>query len=150
MQFFFHFFPSLPKVSCNLLYLDHCGWSYYCSHLLYHNFCLVFCIFCISSFRQSWPQAFQVNWSCSVEARECLSVCSAPTCGLYLSFESYVVWTFLLHHSSYDLYPWYGTLSNSALEFIIGHRAPSAMLWFIRTPSFTCLVSGSWKNPIGS
>ena len=24
---------------------------------------------------------------------------------LYLSFESYVVWTFLLHHSSYDLYP---------------------------------------------
>ena len=29
---------------------------------------------------------------------------------LYLSFESYVVWTFLLHHSSYDLYPWYGTL----------------------------------------
>ena len=31
---------------------------------------------------------------------------------LYLSFESYVVWTFLLHHSSYDLYPWYGTLSE--------------------------------------
>ena len=31
---------------------------------------------------------------------------------LYLSFKSYVVWTFLLHHSSYDLYPWYGTLSE--------------------------------------
>ena len=30
---------------CNVLYLGHCGWSYYCSHLLYHNFCLVFCIF---------------------------------------------------------------------------------------------------------
>ena len=34
--------------------------GYYCSHLLYHNFCLVFCIFlCISSYRQSCP--LQVN-----------------------------------------------------------------------------------------
>ena len=38
----------------------------------------VFLFFC-TSFRQSSP--LQVHWFCSVEARECLSVCSASTCG---------------------------------------------------------------------
>ena len=79
-----------------------------------------------------------------------LSVCSAPTCGSCicplsptLSGRSY--FTILLMISILGTKP----CRNLACGLIIVHCAPSAMLWFIHTPLFTCLVSRSWKKPIG-
>ena len=42
---------SVQNRVCNLLYLGHCGWSYYYSHPLYHNLCLLLSsvVFCILS-----------------------------------------------------------------------------------------------------
>ena len=69
------------RVNRALVACDIC--IFYYSHPLYHNLCLllssVLLLPLYYEFSAVLPSSSEL--SCSVEARECLSVCSAPTCG---------------------------------------------------------------------